>query len=123
MHDEIVLLDLDNASLLTSNLGGSGGALGTSTSTARVMRFGDVVVLPDGRSIDLEINNLSEYRAFKSDQNDRKPKSNGMFGAINVLAPESDDATAVLDSALHFHGGIEQHTCLARSRVPDVLRL
>ena len=91
---EMTLLSFDNATLLVSNLGGLGGQLAPEAGAPPVVRYGGVARLQDGTSVDLQVSNATEYRAFSTLNNGIKLTSNGSFGVLNLLAPRSSEVTA-----------------------------
>ena len=87
---DAVTLNFDNATLLSSNLGGQGGR-GSTPATPPVLRLGNVGQLLNGTRLDLEITNMTEYRAFRAANNGLKQKSGGSFGVVNLLAAQASE--------------------------------
>ena len=87
---DVASLDFDHATLITNNLGGL-----DSATESPVIRMGHVGTTSDGTSIDLQISNVTAYRAFNTGINGISHKPNGSFGVINLLAPQASEASTV----------------------------
>ena len=104
--DSFTSISFDNATLVTSNLGGEGGRCSTaglcsqleSASTPPDIYFAGVGAVVDATSgttatVDLRVSNETEYRARNANLNGIKRQeeggSTGFFGVVNLLGPRS----------------------------------
>lgn len=95
-----VSLDFDNVSLLASNLGGL-----EHDTMPRVMHFGGMTTLRDGRVVDLEVSNQTMYAAQSAWFNGLSVKTGGTFGMINLKAPNEEVPTNFVQLQFRFLDG------------------
>ena len=95
-------LSFDNATLVGSNLGGIGGQGAPDALTPPVIRYHNVGRRADGAVIDLEVRNLTAYRAFAARNNGLKAQDAGSFGVINLKAADVAGSSSFVELRFSF---------------------